>query len=188
MGGHRLGHHGTTYKLQDSDGFTSGIHALPGNVETMLFGTPEYKYFVADLTAPECSVPRWSGVAGWSGVIGRGVRCGGALVAGAALNGKAQFLNFDVDGTNELSRSEIGRLCTWLNYPHADHDIDRMFRVMDADGNGTIDFQEYVTYMKDNRPNPEVQLLPAFSLPAFSVLYNMNRDEYEAVSTPRQPC
>jgi len=78
----------------------------------------------------------------------------------------AQFLTFDVDDTNELSKRELTKLCTWLNYPHAPKDINDMFAQMDIDGNGTIDFDEFVSYIKDKRPHPEFQ-------------YNMTQAEYE---------
>ena len=67
------------------------------------------------------------------------------------------FMTFDTDMSGELDKSELARMCKWLNYPHSPADIDAMFRAMDSDGSGTLDLHEFVTYMQDHRPTPELE-------------------------------
>eukprot|EP01012_Entosiphon_sulcatum_P066363 TRINITY_DN95570_c0_g1_i1.p1 TRINITY_DN95570_c0_g1~~TRINITY_DN95570_c0_g1_i1.p1 ORF type:complete len:441 (-),score=79.81 TRINITY_DN95570_c0_g1_i1:3-1208(-) len=67
------------------------------------------------------------------------------------------FCTFDTDGSGQLDKKEIQRLCKYMNYPSTDADISRLFSAVDVDRSGTIDMDEFVRYMQHHRPRPEVQ-------------------------------
>ena len=65
------------------------------------------------------------------------------------------FLTFDEDGSGELDREEVARLCRYLNYAHSDAEVRRIFTTMDMDNSGSLTMAELLTWMKYNKPNPE---------------------------------
>ncbi|ORC76862.1 uncharacterized protein TM35_002881000 [Trypanosoma theileri] len=80
----------------------------------------------------------------------------------------ALFLSFDDDESGGLDRREVGRLARWLNFARSDADIDRIFRDMDADGSGTLSLNEFLTWLRHNRPDPKA-------------LYGLSQAEYNTV-------
>ena len=78
------------------------------------------------------------------------------------------FMTFDTDDSGQLNKSELRRLCKYMNYPNRPEDIDTMFAAMDTDGSGSLDFQEFVSYMKDCRPKPEI-------------LYGLTNEQYQQI-------
>eukprot|EP00668_Euglena_longa_P006916 GGOE01008257.1.p1 GENE.GGOE01008257.1~~GGOE01008257.1.p1 ORF type:complete len:471 (-),score=64.70 GGOE01008257.1:507-1844(-) len=77
-----------------------------------------------------------------------------------------QFVTFDVDGSGELDRVELQRLCRYLNYPSRDVDIDRMFAAVDAQQKGQLDLHSFMSYMQNKRPKPEL-------------MYGISKKQYE---------
>ena len=78
----------------------------------------------------------------------------------------AMFLAFDVDNSGQLDKSELQRLCKYMNYPSTDADINRMVAAVDAGGNGTLSLEEFLAYMQDKRPRPEL-------------LYGLSHENYQ---------
>ena len=76
------------------------------------------------------------------------------------------FMTFDEDGSGKLNREELTRLCIYMNYPHSESNIAEMFMRMDTDRSGSLSFDEFISYMQDKRPKPEI-------------LYGMSQIEYE---------
>ncbi|KEG12036.1 EF hand [Trypanosoma grayi] len=80
----------------------------------------------------------------------------------------ALFTFFDDNESGGLDRREVGRLARWLNFARTDKDIDRMFRDMDADGSGTMSLNEFLTWLRHNRPDPKA-------------LYGLSQSEYNTI-------
>jgi Ca2+-binding EF-hand superfamily protein len=80
----------------------------------------------------------------------------------------AVFMTFDDDGSNELDRREVTKLCRWLNFAHSEADIDRMFRDMDSDRSGKLSLDEFCRWLSTHRPDPQA-------------LYGLSRIKYDEV-------
>ncbi|RNE99447.1 EF hand, partial [Trypanosoma rangeli] len=80
----------------------------------------------------------------------------------------ALFIFFDTDDNGWLDRREIGRLARWLNFARSDRDIDRMFREMDTDRSGTLSLSEFLTWLSQNRPDP-------------NALYGLSQSDYNTI-------
>ena len=78
------------------------------------------------------------------------------------------FLHFDADGSGELDKKELKKLARWLNFAHTDKDIDEMFRQMDSDRSGSLSLDEFCSWLKHNRPDPQS-------------LYGMSQSDYNYV-------
>lgn len=59
----------------------------------------------------------------------------------------AAFQVFDKDGSGSVSPSELRSVLISLGQKHSDEEIDEMVRHADLDGNGSIDYQEFVQLM-----------------------------------------
>mmetsp|Transcript_20070 Transcript_20070/g.32143 ORF Transcript_20070/g.32143 Transcript_20070/m.32143 type:complete len:571 (+) Transcript_20070:158-1870(+) len=64
---------------------------------------------------------------------------------------KVKFEQFDADGSNDLDRVELGNLLDCMGQSKSEEELDRLFNLMDADGGGSVDFEEFATVMLYNR-------------------------------------
>jgi calmodulin len=60
---------------------------------------------------------------------------------------KEAFTLFDKGGTGEISTAELGTVMRSLGQNPTQKELDDMVSEVDADGNGTIDFPEFLTMM-----------------------------------------
>eukprot|EP00408_Alexandrium_pacificum_P067218 CAMPEP_0171177750 /NCGR_PEP_ID=MMETSP0790-20130122/12400_1 /TAXON_ID=2925 /ORGANISM="Alexandrium catenella, Strain OF101" /LENGTH=628 /DNA_ID=CAMNT_0011642657 /DNA_START=16 /DNA_END=1904 /DNA_ORIENTATION=- len=66
---------------------------------------------------------------------------GGGGGAGAA------FKLFDNAGRDALNRGDMKNMNRYLGFPSEDKDVDRIMQTIDADGSGTITFEEFETFV-----------------------------------------
>ena len=59
---------------------------------------------------------------------------------------RARFQQFDRDGSGAISRTEIQSLLTQLDIPLTSGELDDFFIMLDKDGSGYIDEQEFVLH------------------------------------------
>uniref|UniRef100_A0A2C9LWR8 EF-hand domain-containing protein n=1 Tax=Biomphalaria glabrata TaxID=6526 RepID=A0A2C9LWR8_BIOGL len=69
------------------------------------------------------------------------------LTADQVAQFKEAFAKFDTDGSGDLSTAELGELITSLGKNPADPEIQKAIKEADADGSGSIDFNEFLTLM-----------------------------------------
>jgi len=74
------------------------------------------------------------------------------------------FAMFDKDNSGSISSSELATILKNLNQNYSDEDITKMVRQVDADGNGEIDFDEFVGLMLNAKSSPEDELKQAFNV------------------------
>ena len=74
------------------------------------------------------------------------------------------FAIFDKDGGGSITTDELGDVMKSLGQKPSHAELDAMVREIDADGNGEIDFPEFLTMMlrKMNEGNPEKELMDVF--------------------------
>ena len=63
---------------------------------------------------------------------------------------KEAFKVFDKDGNGFISAIELRHVMTNLGEKLTDEEVDEMIREADVDGDGQIDYQEFVTMMMSN--------------------------------------
>lgn len=63
---------------------------------------------------------------------------------------KTAFNLFDKDGDGFLSIQELRSVFTALQKPITDEELDQLMQDLDTDGNGRIDFTEFMTFMSKN--------------------------------------
>jgi Ca2+-binding EF-hand superfamily protein len=80
----------------------------------------------------------------------------------------AIFMTFDEDDSGELDRGELEKLARWLNFAQQPGEIDRMFRDMDTDHSGSLTLEEFCTWHKYHKPDPQS-------------LYGMKQSDYNVV-------
>mmetsp|Transcript_22741 Transcript_22741/g.31701 ORF Transcript_22741/g.31701 Transcript_22741/m.31701 type:complete len:163 (+) Transcript_22741:101-589(+) len=79
---------------------------------------------------------------------------------------KEAFQIFDKDGGGSITVEELGEVMKSLGQNPSNAELEAMVREIDADGNGEIDFPEFLTMMlrKMNEGNPEKELMDVFML------------------------
>lgn len=77
-------------------------------------------------------------------------------------------MTFDEDDSGELDRGELEKLARWLNFAQQPGEIDRMFRDMDTDHSGSLTLEEFCTWHKHHKPDPQS-------------LYGMKQSDYNVV-------
>ncbi|VUZ56472.1 unnamed protein product [Hymenolepis diminuta] len=87
---------------------------------------------------------------------------------------KEAFALFDKDGNGSISRGELKYLMTSLGQNPTRENIKKMIDEVDVDGNGLIDFDEFLKLMKKKIDDcqPERELKEAFQV------FDMNGDGY----------
>jgi len=61
----------------------------------------------------------------------------------------AGFDLFDVDGDDHITRDEIGDVMRSLGEEPSEEDLNAMMRVLDVDGNGTVEYIEFLNMVTD---------------------------------------
>lgn len=76
------------------------------------------------------------------------------------------FSLFDKDGDGDISVKELGTVMRSLGQNPSDQELDEMIREVDVDGNGTIDFEEFLQMMarKMKETDTEQEIREAFSI------------------------
>ena len=79
---------------------------------------------------------------------------------------KEAFLIFDLDHDNAISTDELGQVMRAMGYTPTQAELEEMIREVDADGNGSLDFSEFLTLMasKLRYNDTEEELLEAFKI------------------------
>lgn len=79
---------------------------------------------------------------------------------------KDAFAIFDKDGGGSITTEELGDVMKSLGQKPSQHELVAMVQEIDADGNGEIDFPEFLTMMlrKMNEGNPEKELMDVFTV------------------------
>lgn len=62
-------------------------------------------------------------------------------------NTKEAFLLFDKDNNGTISASELGAIMRSLNMNPTETELQDMVNEIDVDGNGSIDYEEFVTML-----------------------------------------
>jgi len=88
------------------------------------------------------------------------------------------FALFDKNGDRAISSGEIGTVFKSLGLNPSKVQIDQMIKEFDRDGNGEIDFGEFVTMMTDKmrRPDTEEEIRQAF------LMFDSDRSGYISVA------
>ena len=79
---------------------------------------------------------------------------------------KEAFLIFDLDHDNTISTDELAQVMRSMGYTPTQAEVEEMIREVDADGNGSLDFSEFLTLMasKLRYNDTEEELLEAFKI------------------------
>jgi len=77
---------------------------------------------------------------------------------------KEAFSLFDKDGDGTIDADELGTVLRSLGHQPTEEEVEDMIREADTDGNGTIDFQEFIEMMptQERDDNAEEEMLEAF--------------------------
>jgi calmodulin len=80
------------------------------------------------------------------------------------LDFQEAFALFDRDGSGSITSTELGDVMKSLGQKPSEQELNNIVSEIDADGNGEIDFPEFLTMMlrKMNEGNPEKELLDVF--------------------------
>lgn len=76
------------------------------------------------------------------------------------------FSLFDKDGDGDISTKELGTVMRSLGQNPSDEELEDMVREVDVDGNGTIDFDEFLQMMsrKMKETDTEEEIKEAFKI------------------------
>ena len=80
------------------------------------------------------------------------------------LDFQEAFALFDRDGSGSITSTELGDVMKSLGQKPSEQELNNIVSEIDVDGNGEIDFPEFLTMMlrKMNEGNPEKELLDVF--------------------------
>ena len=76
------------------------------------------------------------------------------------------FAEFDANNDGFISRDELLNVMTSFGHEISDEELDNMIRMADSDGNGLVDFNEFLCLMDGNPPtlNVDEEMENLFSL------------------------
>ncbi|XP_077987619.1 neo-calmodulin-like [Glandiceps talaboti] len=79
---------------------------------------------------------------------------------------KEAFSMFDKNGDGKITTGELGTVMRSLGLNPTDEELDDMINEIDADGNGTVEFPEFISMMvkKRSHSDPETDLREAFKV------------------------
>jgi len=60
---------------------------------------------------------------------------------------RAAFKKYDIDGDGSIHLDELRKALTTRGEPMTNEEVDEFFKEMDKDGSGTIDFEEFISWM-----------------------------------------
>ncbi|CAE7602131.1 unnamed protein product [Symbiodinium microadriaticum] len=82
------------------------------------------------------------------------------------LEYKEAFSLFDKEGTGEISTTQLGTVMRSVGQNPSDKDLEDMVSEVDADGNGTIDFPEFLTMMTmaNKKSDSDAELVAAYEV------------------------
>merc|ERR1712079_939100 len=75
---------------------------------------------------------------------------------------KEAFSLFDKDGDGTITTKELGSVMRSLGQNPTEAELQDMINEVDADGNGTIDFPEFLTMMARKMTDTDEELIEAF--------------------------
>jgi calmodulin len=92
------------------------------------------------------------------------------------------FSLFDKDGDGCITKEELGTVMKSLGHNPTETELYDMINEIDEDGNGTVDFNEFLTMMieKASAKDPNVELREAFKV------FDKNNDGYISESELRE--
>mmetsp|Transcript_4733 Transcript_4733/g.7863 ORF Transcript_4733/g.7863 Transcript_4733/m.7863 type:complete len:153 (-) Transcript_4733:89-547(-) len=94
---------------------------------------------------------------------------------------KEAFALFDIDGGGTIERHELRHVMGRLGEVLSDEEIEAMLRAVDKNGDGEIDFEEFVALMRlraeHREEDPEAALLDAFNIFDADGSGSIDRDE-----------
>ncbi|XP_052187213.1 probable calcium-binding protein CML25 [Diospyros lotus] len=96
---------------------------------------------------------------------------------------KHVFNKFDVNGDGKISSSELGSILGSIGHTATDAELEAMIRAVDADGDGFIDFDEFVALNTNDVDSDEVleNLKEAFSVFDIDKNGSISADELQNV-------
>jgi calmodulin len=79
---------------------------------------------------------------------------------------RCAFQLFDEDSDGKITTKELGGILKKLGYSPTDEDLKDMIKEVDTDGNGNVDFQEFLQLMccKMKDHDSEEEMLEAFKI------------------------
>ncbi|KAM7533769.1 hypothetical protein Aperf_G00000107417 [Anoplocephala perfoliata] len=86
------------------------------------------------------------------------------------------FVRFDVDHDGRITETELKHVLNFLNVPASPADVKKMIADADADGNGTVEYNEFLLmmnrYSEKTAKSPDAEMLEAFKV------FDHNNDSY----------
>ncbi|XP_074662119.1 calmodulin-alpha-like [Tubulanus polymorphus] len=86
---------------------------------------------------------------------------------------KEAFTLFDDDGDGHITRTELAQAMRTMGVSFSDNDLTEMIEEIDEDGNGTIDFSEFLNFMAIKLE--EAQLSDEVLMEAFNMIDHGNK-------------
>jgi len=82
------------------------------------------------------------------------------------LDFKDAFRKFDEDGSGEISTEELGTVMRMLGHDLKEDELEECINIVDADGSGSVDFEEFLDLMKSKtkESQDEAEVKEAFRI------------------------
>merc|ERR1712110_1192173 len=94
---------------------------------------------------------------------------------------KSAFDMFDTDGSGDISCTELVSVMTQLGKAASEEDARAMIQTVDENGDGEIDFREFINMMKSNDTDTDDELRRAFDIFDADNSGFIDREELKAV-------
>jgi len=88
---------------------------------------------------------------------------------------------FDTDGSGDISCTELVNVMTQLGKSATEEDARAMIKTVDENGDGEIDFREFINMMKSNESDTDDELRRAFDIFDADNSGFIDREELKAV-------